>query len=115
MKCCHNSSELGKKLSGWNPFFVYILGFSTSLLVYQLGWSNIFPKISFGLLLFLLLTFLYSFLVGCYVYEKKIVVYQEIPCDKNISIIVLFIVIGFLSEFIYFKQIPLLSILMGKE
>lgn len=114
MKCCHNSMKLGGKPSGWNPFFVYILGFSMPLLVYQLGWSNIFPKISFGLVLFLSLTCLYSFLVGCHVYNKKLIVYRDISYDKNISIIAVLIVAGFFLEFLYVGHIPLLSILLGK-
>lgn len=115
VKCCHNSWELDKKSSIWNPFFVYILGVSISLLVYQFGWSNILPELSFELLLFLSLTFLYSFFFGCYVYKKKIITYQEITYDKNISPIAFCILIGFLSEFIHSKQIPILSILAGKE
>ena len=111
----HNSMELGGKPSGWNPFFVYILGFSIPLLVYQLGWSNIFPKISFGLVLFLLLTSLYSFLVGCFVYNKKFIVYRDISYDKNISIIAVLIFTGFFLEFMYVGHIPLLTILSGKE
>lgn len=115
VKYHHNSMELDGKPSGWNPFFVYILGFSIPLLVYQLGWSNIFPKISFGLFLFLLLTSLYSFLVGCFVYNKKFIVYRDISYDKNISIIAVLIFMGFFLEFMYVGHIPLLTILSGTK
>jgi len=115
MKCRYNWRQLGKNSPLLNPFFVYILGFSISLLVYQLGWSNLYPKISFQLLVFLLLTFLYSFFVGWHVYEKKIIVYHEVRRDKNIPTIAAFIVLGCFLEFLYVKHIPLLSILSGKE
>jgi len=115
MKCRHNSREFGGKSSLWNPFFVYILAFSISLLVYQLGWSNLYPAISFRLLLFLLLTFSYSFLVGWCVYKDKIIVYSEVRRDKNIPIIASFIALGFLLEFLYLRHVPLLSILAGWE
>lgn len=41
--------------------------------------------------------------------------YCEVPCDKNILFIATFIVLGFLLEFLYFRNIPLLFILTGKE
>ena len=115
VKYQHNSMELGGKSSVWNPFFLYILGFSIPLLVYQLGWSNIFPKISFGLFLFLLLTYLYSFLVGYYVYNKKFIVYRDISYDKNISVLAVLIFTGFFLECMYVGHIPLLTVLSGKE
>ena len=115
MKYQHNSMELGGKSSVWNPFFLYILGFSIPLLVYQLGWSNIFPKISFGLFLFLLLTSLYSFLVGYFVYNKKFIVYRDISYDKNISVLAVLIFTGFFLECMYIGHIPLLTVLSGKE
>ena len=115
MKHKHNISGFSVKASLWNPFFIYILGFAISLSVYQLGWSNLYPTISFGLLLFLLLTFLYSFLVACCVYKDKIIVYSEVRRNKNIPIIASFIVIGFMLEFLHLRHVPLLSILAGWE
>lgn len=40
--------------------------------------------------------------------------YCEVPCDKNILVIATFIVLGFLLEFLYFRNIPLFFILKGK-
>jgi hypothetical protein len=115
VKCCCNAMKLDGKFSIWNPFFVYILGFSIPLLVYQLGWSNLFPKISFGLVLFLVLTFSYSFFAGFYVYRKKIIAYQDISYDENIILIAIFIIMGYFLEILYAGNIPLLAILSGKE
>lgn len=111
----HNISGFSVKASLWNPFFIYILGFAISLSVYHLGWSNLYPTISFQLLLFFLLTFLYSFFVGWHVYEKKIIVYRDVRRDKNIPTIAVFIVLGFCLEFLYLRHVPLLSILAGWE
>ena len=40
-----------------NPYTSYILGFAVSLLVYQFGWSEIYPRLTYQLLLFLAATF----------------------------------------------------------
>jgi len=115
MKYQRNIRTLCGKPSLLNPFFVYVLAFSISLLVYQLRWSNLCPTISFPLLLFLLLTSSYSFVIAWFFYKKKIVVYREVPRDRNIPTIGALIVLGFLLEFLYIRGIPLLFILTGKE
>ncbi len=43
-----------------NPFLVYVVSFGSVLGIYQLGWSEIFPRLSYDLLLFFGLTFLFA-------------------------------------------------------
>ncbi len=54
-----------------NPYFMYIVAFVIAIIVYQLGWSYVFPEISLSLLLFLIFTIVSAFFIGFYVYNKK--------------------------------------------
>jgi hypothetical protein len=47
-----------------NPFYLYCVAFSLSIFFYLWGWSNIFPKLSAGLILFLSATFIPFILAG---------------------------------------------------
>jgi hypothetical protein len=47
-----------------NPFVIYICSFGGVLAVYQLGWAEIYPPLSSGLLLFFAVTFLVSALLA---------------------------------------------------
>lgn len=52
-----------------NPFYLFCLGFSLSVFLYTWGWSNIFPNLSAGLILFFLLSFT-LFIVAGYRFGK---------------------------------------------
>jgi hypothetical protein len=47
-----------------NPFFLYIAAFGAVLLTYQLNWSDVYPPLSSGLVLFFLATFLCATMLG---------------------------------------------------
>jgi hypothetical protein len=47
-----------------NPFFLYIAAFGAVLLTYQLNWSDVYPPLSSGLVLFFLATFLCATILG---------------------------------------------------
>jgi hypothetical protein len=47
-----------------NPFVVYVLSFAATLLLYQLGWSELYPNISLSLAVFFLSTFLAATLLA---------------------------------------------------
>ena len=53
-----------------NPFYLYVIAFSLSIIVYLFGWSSLFPKLSFGLIVFFAVTFI-LFLITGYLYFKK--------------------------------------------
>ena len=94
-----------------NPFLIYVLSFGTVFFAYQLGWSEVYPDLSWDLLLFFSLTFLYSLLFAIVVLRevRQIGQYQtgQLP-----NITVLFLLAGFAADLIY-TGIPLLMILDG--
>ncbi|HDR8184625.1 TPA: oligosaccharide repeat unit polymerase [Bacillus thuringiensis] len=94
-----------------NPYFMYIVAFVIAIIVYQLGWSYVFPEISVSLLLFLIFTIVSAFFIGFYVYNKKIIEYSNIKFEKKVSLITIFIIGCYLLEFIYEGGFPLLSLL----
>lgn len=53
-----------------NPFYLYCIAFSLSIFVYLFGWSNIFPELSTGLILFFTSTFILFIFAG-YLFLKK--------------------------------------------
>lgn len=100
-----------------NPFYVYIISFLIVFLVYSLGWSHIYPPLSFGMYLFLGCSFLIALIFG-YVFQKnKYIEFKKLNnnLDFRAFLFVLIIWIGHSIEFLYFKQIPLLNLLTGKN
>ena len=47
-----------------NPFLVYIVSFGSVLGIYQFGWSEIYPRLSYVLLLFFGLSFLFALVLA---------------------------------------------------
>ncbi|ARK09910.1 O-antigen polymerase [Fibrella sp. ES10-3-2-2] len=88
-----------------NPFYCYIFGFGLCLLVYSWGWSDLYPFLSWELILFFIITFSISILLG-----KRFdgsLKYRKIGIDPNNKIIFFTIWAGFLLEFIYNRGVPL--------
>jgi hypothetical protein len=55
-----------------NPFFLYGISFLLALFVYCWGWSDIFPALSSGLILFLVITILIFLYSGILIKKKKL-------------------------------------------
>jgi hypothetical protein len=56
----------------FNPFFVYVVAFLLPGLLYQLDWSYLYPDLSAGLLIFLLIMSIkgvLSFIIKTYGYS----------------------------------------------
>lgn len=99
-----------------NPFFCYSFAFLISLSLYDLRWSDIYPELSITTLLFLSSSILISFLLGILfnsLFDKKSVEFNRKFTKFNSYSIVFFIAIGFLLEFIYSKNVPLIWGLLG--
>lgn len=99
-----------------NPFFCYSFAFLISLSLYQLNWSDIYPELSTGILLFLLVTILISLLLSVLfniLFDKKITTLNRLFTKRNSYAISFFITIGFLLEFVYSGNIPLLWAILG--
>ena len=47
-----------------NPLYIYLAGFTLSLVIYQLGWSNLYPKLRGAIFIFFSITFVFFGLFG---------------------------------------------------
>ncbi|WP_439294092.1 O-antigen polymerase [Lonepinella sp. BR2882] len=99
-----------------NPFMIYAISFSIAILLYHLGWSNLYLPLSDDFLLFILFTIFFSVFLGVFIHflikDKK----ENVDISrKNVRIICFFILVINCAEFLYSKQIPLLSVLLGSE
>lgn len=97
-----------------NPFYWYSVVWTIVLFLYSFGYSAINAPLSVGLQLFFYLSVILSWLIGFFF--KDLFKYQNIT--KKVSVKnwpTLLIVIITIIEFIYSKQIPLLSIARGQS
>lgn len=53
-----------------NPFYLYCIGFSLAIVIYQWKWSELYPELSFKLILFLILSF-FPFIIAGYIFNKN--------------------------------------------
>lgn len=99
-----------------NPLFLYGVSFLISLSLYELRWSDLYPDLSDELFYFLLSTvfisLILSFVLNFFIKEKK---YDVNITQRNSYIICFFISLGFIAEYIYARQIPIISVLFGSE
>ncbi|TWI93817.1 hypothetical protein JN11_04938 [Mucilaginibacter frigoritolerans] len=98
-----------------NPFFMYLLGFSIALIVYQLDWSYLFPPLSLSLLAFLIITFIISGAIGLYVHRKGVIRFYEYANKLSINSWVLAITVGYIMNFVYARHIPFFSIINNED
>lgn len=93
-----------------NPFYLYCISFSLSIIVYLWGWCGIFPGLSVGLLLFFSITFLVFIFAG-YQFGKKsfnIVYYPGFSLYLNDILFSLIIFLG-LVNVLYMGYLPVLD------
>jgi hypothetical protein len=95
-----------------NPFVIYILAFSGALAVYQLGWSQLYPSLSPGVLVFLSLTFLVAAALAMAVFHDVEDVRDYQPGQIS-PYILLVLVCVYAADFIYARELPLLSLVAG--
>lgn len=98
-----------------NPFFVYTLSFTIVLLVYSLGWSELYPHLSLPLLLFLICTFVISSVAGVFVQFLNRIEYKAVPWSNRAKTVLYLLWIGYFLEFLYNGGIPLLIVLSGES
>ena len=94
-----------------NPFLIYVLSFGTVFFAYRLGWSEVYPDLSWDLLLFFGLTFLYSLLFAMVV-SREVRQIGQYQTGQLPNITVLFLFAGFAADLVY-SGIPLLMVLDG--
>jgi hypothetical protein len=94
-----------------NPHWCYATSFLGATLVYQLGWSRIFPSLSAPILFFVSTTILFHLILG-WMWKKK---WKPVPmASQQVSptAVTLFLYFLWTIEFIYGGGIPLIKIML---
>jgi hypothetical protein len=96
-----------------NPFFVYIVTFGGVLCIYQLGWSEILPRLSYDLVLFFGVTFAFAVVSGLLISTtvKNIEDYQPGLLPRYSGV---FVAATCLAE-VALNGIPLLRVMNGEN
>src|SRR6476619_584574 len=98
-----------------NSHFCYISGFGTYLIVYLLGWSEIYPRLELSLLVFLIGTIILHILLSKIQRKKNIPFAQENPEPKvNPWIVTAFLYTLWSIDFIKEGGIPLFKVLLNE-
>lgn len=97
-----------------NPFLVYVAAFGAVLAIYQLGWSDIYPDLSWDFLLFFALTFLASLWLARSIAPFIDRTHDYIPglLPKYTG---LFVVATFAGEIFLAGGVPLVSVIRGAK
>lgn len=94
-----------------NPYFIHGFSFIAVLVAYLFNWSNLYPDLGLTLLLFLMFSILIAILLGRYIMKNKIIEFQSVPYKDSYAWITYGVLFGYLLEFIYHRNFPLLAIL----
>ncbi|MCU9809877.1 hypothetical protein LEQ06_18025 [Paraclostridium sp. AKS46] len=98
-----------------NPFYLYSIALISILLMYNLNWSELYPKISFTSYIFFVITIIITTILG-YHLQKKLDCMENIKKNElNVNFITIIIVILLVADFIYAKSIPLVEIAIIKK
>lgn len=97
-----------------NPFLVYVASFGSVLAIYQFGWSDIYPTLSWDSLLFFGLTFLAAFLLALLI-SPFINQTQEYVPGLLPKYAGLFVIATFAGEMFLAGGIPLLFVIGGAQ
>ena len=92
-----------------NPFYLYSIIWSFTLVLYKIHYIKVFPRLSTSLLIFFCITIIFSTLLG-YKLNKSIKKFYVVE-KKEDSILFYFILLGWILTFIYEGKIPLFEIL----
>lgn len=95
-----------------NSFYVFSLTWISAAILYLFRYSDLFPKMSFEFLSFIIILILCNLLVG-YIFRKRLKLNKNISEIKNNSVdkIPIIILILFILEFILAGKVPLFEIL----
>src|SRR5579859_3227263 len=94
-----------------NPHWCYIFSFLLTLLVYQLGWSTLYPKLDSALLAFIFFTITIHFVLG-WLWKRNTKQYPQASTKISPIAVTLFLYTLWIVEFIYEGGIPLLKIIL---
>lgn len=93
-----------------NPFYLYCIGFSLAIFVYLWGWSDIYPELSPGLILFFALTFMLFIYAGNKFGKMKFLNLNHTDSHKYLIDIIfwLIILLGFINV-MFMGYLPVLD------
>jgi oligosaccharide repeat unit polymerase len=97
-----------------NPFFIYVAVFGGALLAYQLGWSGIYPDLSYPVLWFFCITFAASGLLAL-VIAPTLRSIREHPRGSPSNWIACLLCAGFVADMAYTGGIPLWLMVTGQD
>ena len=96
-----------------SPFICYTLSFFVVMLVYLLGWSELYPKLSWSLIFFLVGTLVVHIVCHWITVRKNFISFRKLETEKLPLVgTTIFIYILWVVEFIYEGGIPLVKILL---
>ncbi|TLP80756.1 O-antigen polymerase [Maribacter sp. ACAM166] len=99
-----------------NPFYIYVLGFALTFIVYTFNWSDIYPDLTVGMKLFFTITFISFFFVGIIVGRLKLIGRTVSTTDHKLIKICFYIIsILYAVEFLFERDIPLIATLLGRS
>lgn len=99
-----------------NPYIVYAAGFIIALLVYCLNWSELYPALTKGVLLFLIVSVLLSIIIGLLLHKTNYLSYKAIYFSPlKLWIVTILIIVSVLFECAYLHVIPIVAVLKGQS
>lgn len=93
-----------------NPYFIYSLSFLGVLVSYFFGWSKLFPELGLSLLVFLISSIIIAVIIGRSFYIRNIITFNKIKFTNKVEWVTYAILFGYLVEFIYHRNFPLLAV-----
>ena len=95
-----------------NFYYLYGIIWTVVIILYFFGWSDFNKSLDPNLLVFFFVTIYFSFIMG-YLRRKKFIYF---PCkiEYHKRTVTKCLLISFIFDFIYSKQIPFISIISGK-
>src|SRR3982750_2003790 len=96
----------------FSPFMAYCFAFLVVIPIYLLDWSYLFPKLTFTLLFFFLITFCLSILGALFFKDLLSLEYKKQKVEVK-DIYAIFLVAAYLLDFAYSRSIPLFALLHG--
>lgn len=96
-----------------NPFHIYWVSYLFVFLIYNLGWANLYPDLTFDTITFFTVSCLISFVLGFVVNKLKLIGTPRDYKPDSIKTVKYFLIVSvslFVIEFIIYGGIPLIEL-----
>jgi hypothetical protein len=97
-----------------NPYTLYCIGFSIALVLYALGWSDVYPTLTVSLASFIGCTLILHLALARYWSKTKQFKFYKTSPAINPILVTIFLYALWIADFIYEGGIPLIKILTNK-